>query len=79
MSQVSGSGRRFAIRGRWLCCKSGYLDWRDSATALGIVKRYLLLPFEAVAIAKALELKEREAAKERQVSVGKKVGRIFGK
>jgi len=42
------------------------VHWRDSATALGIVKRDLRLPSEAVAIAKALEPEERGAAKSRR-------------
>ena len=40
-------------------------NWSDSATALAVVNRYLQLPSEAVAIAKTLEAKEREKAKER--------------
>jgi len=40
--------------------------WRDSATALGFVKKYLQLPSESVAFAKELEPKEKKVAKERQ-------------
>ena len=51
-------------------------NWSDSATALAVVNRYSQLPSEAVAIARALEPEEREAAKGRMVGAHASPGKL---